>query len=143
MECNGTPTEDWLRQQALASLKRTFPQKHQEQTCTQDRDYRENSEQQTQQTDFPAQPFTTTIDPTIETQLVQSENEPGDQLSPQQTKEATHSPTKPPIFPDDFPTSLNSIKEYIIEKDGETFIPLHSTIVLKKRRRICHLNLVK
>ena len=30
------------------------------------------------------------------------------------------------------PTSLNSIKEYIGEKDGDTIIPLHSTISLKK-----------
>ena len=42
---------------------------------------------------------------------------------------------------EDFPVSLNSIKEYITEKDGNTYIPLHSTVVLKKRRRMLYLPL--
>ena len=40
----------------------------------------------------------------------------------------------PSIFPDNFPISLNSLKKYIAEKDVDKHIPLHSTIVLKKRR---------
>ena len=43
------------------------------------------------------------------------------------------------MFPDNFPTSLNSIKEYVAKKDGETYIPLYSTIVLKRRRRMLYL----
>ena len=73
--------------------------------------------------------------------MEQNENEPDDQKPPQQTKEDTHSPTKIPIFPEDFPFSLNSIKGYVAEKDGETYILLHSTIVLKKRRRMLYLPL--
>ena len=41
----------------------------------------------------------------------------------------------------DFPTALSSIKEYITERDGDTYIPLHSTIVLKNRRRMLYLSL--
>ena len=46
-----------------------------------------------------------------------------------------------PIFPHDFTASLYSIKEYVAEKDGETYIPLHSIIVLKQRRKMLYLPL--
>ena len=46
-----------------------------------------------------------------------------------------------PISHNDFPTALNSIKEYITERDGDTYISLHSTIVLKNRRRMLYLQL--
>ena len=39
-ECTGTPTEAWLRQQAIASMKRPPPEKEQEATFLQDQDYR-------------------------------------------------------------------------------------------------------
>ena len=45
IECNGTPTEDWLRRQALASIKRPYPQTEQEETYTHDKDYRDNPKQ--------------------------------------------------------------------------------------------------
>ena len=41
----------------------------------------------------------------------------------------------------DFPASLNSIKEFIIHKDNNSYIPLISTIPLKKRRRMLYLPL--
>ena len=44
-------------------------------------------------------------------------------------------------FHNNFPIALNSIKEYITERDGDTYIPLHSTIVLKNRRRMLYLPL--
>ena len=62
-----------------------------------------------------------------------------DQPSPQSTEGDTYGSPEKPIFLDDFPTSLNSIKEYVTEKDGSAYIPLHSTIPLKKRRRMLYL----
>ena len=60
-----------------------------------------------------------------------------EQSSSQSPKEDTHGSTKKSTFPDDFP--LNSTKEYIAEKVGGTYIPLHSTLVLKKRRKMVYL----
>ena len=85
-------------------------------------------------------PLTNTTQSTI-TQTKQTENALDDQPSSTQTKEDTYGSTQAPIFPEDFPTSLNSIKEYVTEKDGETYLPLHSTIVLKNRRRMLYLPL--
>ena len=85
-------------------------------------------------------PLANTTQSTI-TQTEQTENALDDQPSSTQTKEDTYGSTQAPIFPEDFPTSLNSIKEYVTEKDGETYLPLHSTIVLKNRRRMLYLPL--
>ena len=74
-------------------------------------------------------------------QIDHNENAPDDNLSSQTTEEDTHDTTKIPISHSDFPTALNSIKEYITERDGDTYIPLHSTIVLKNRRRMLYLPL--
>ena len=41
----------------------------------------------------------------------------------------------------DLPASLNSKKEFIIHKDKDNYIPLMSTIPLKKRRRMLYLPL--
>ena len=141
MECNGTPTEDWLRRQALASIKRPLPQTQQGKSYTQDKDYRGNHEQHIK---LPVQPSLITIAQPIATQMDQNENAPDDQTSLHTTKEDTNGSNKMSIFPDDFPASFNSIKEYVSEKDekdGETYIPLHSTIVLKKRGRMLYLTL--
>ena len=70
-----------------------------------------------------------------------NDNAQNDQPSSQQTKEDTHGSTQVLIFADDFPASLNSIKEYVTKKDGETYIPLYSTIILKKKRRMLYLPL--
>ena len=50
-------------------------------------------------------------------------------------------------FLDNRPESLNCIREYITEKDGDTCLPLHSTILHKKTKkdappttRICRKN---
>ena len=41
----------------------------------------------------------------------------------------------------DLPASLNSIKEFIIHKDNNNYIPLMSTIPLNKRRHMLYLPL--
>ena len=41
----------------------------------------------------------------------------------------------------DLPASLDSIKEFIIHKNNDSYIPLMSTIPLKKRRRVLYLPL--
>ena len=75
--------------------------------------------------------------PTID----QNTNALDEQSMSQLPKEDTNGSTMTYVFPDDFPVPLNSIKEYITEKDGDTYIPLHSTVVLKKRQRMLYLPL--
>ena len=131
IECNGTPTEDWLRRQALASIKRPYSQTEQEETYTHDKDYRDNPQQHT---NLPTKPPLINRELPVANQSEQIENAHDDCSSSQPNKEHNHDPTKTFMFLDNFPTALNSIKEYVAEKDGETYIPLHSTIVLKSRR---------
>ena len=38
-DCNGAPTGDWLRRQAIVTLKRPLPQPDQERTYVSDREY--------------------------------------------------------------------------------------------------------
>ena len=72
----------------------------------------------------------------------QDENVLDDQPPIQPPKEDTdNGSTKKYIFLDNFPASHNSIEEYITQKDGDTYIPLHSIIVLKKQRRMLYLPL--
>ena len=139
IECNGTPTEDWLRRQALASIKRPYPQTEQEETYNHDKDYRENP----QHANLPTKPHLINRERSVANQpgFPQHGNAPDDCPSSQQNKEHNHDYIKAFISPDDFPTSLNSIKEYVTEKNGEACIPLHSTIVLKRRRRMLYLPL--
>ena len=137
-ECTGTSTEAWLRQQAIASMKRPPPEKEQELTFLQDQDYRRDYQNHT---NLLSQPTTNTKEFSVTTQIDHNENAPDDHFSSQTTEEDTHGTTKIPIFHNDFPTSLNSIKEYLSEKDGDTYIPLYSTIVLKNRRRMLYLPL--
>ena len=115
IECNGTPTEDWLRRQALASIKRPYLQTGQEATYTQDKDYRGIPKQHI---NLPTQPTLINREPSIANQIESNENAPNNRPSPQQSKKDTYGSTKVPTFPDDFPLSLNSIKEYIAKKDG-------------------------
>ena len=82
---------------------------------------------------FKEQPIAPTID--------QNTNALDEQSTSQLPKEDTNGSTMTSIFPEDFPVSLNSIKEYITEKNGDTYIPLHSTVVLKKRQRMLYLPL--
>ena len=49
VECTGTPTEAWLRQQAIASMKRPPPGKEQEATFLQDQDYKRDYQNHTKQ----------------------------------------------------------------------------------------------
>ena len=137
-ECTDTPTENWLRQQAIASIKRQLPEKGHETTFLQDQDYRSDHQNHTNSL---SQPTTNTKELSVTTQTDNNENAPDDNLPSQTTEEDTHKPTKIPIFHNDFPTGVNSVKEYITERDGDTYIPLHSTIVLKNRRRMLYLPL--
>ena len=138
IECNGTPTEDWLRRQALASIKRPYPQTEHEKTYTHDKDYRDNPKQHA---NLPTNSPLINRELSATNQLEQNESAPDDRPLSQQNEGDNHDSTKTFLFPDDYPTSLNSIKEYVAEKDGETYIPLHSTIVLKSRRRMLYLPL--
>ena len=119
-------------------MKRPPSGKEQEATFLQDQDYRCDYQKHTK---LFSQPTITTKELSVTTQLNQNENARDDHPSSQTTEEDTHDSTKIPIFHNDFPTSLNSIKECITEKDGDTYIPLHSTIVLKNRRRMLYLPL--
>ena len=118
-------------------MKRLNPPIQQQDPYPQDKDYREN-------TMHPKGPFsqiTTTEEHTGTPQLNHDEIEPTGKYPPQIDEKDPRNHIKLPNLPDDFPTSLNSIKEYVAEKDGETYIPLHSTIVLKSRRRMLYLPL--
>ena len=84
----------------------------------------------------PPQPIITTKEPAAQTQRNPVENVHDAHTLSQISEENTHDSTRPPIFHENFLISLNSIKEYVTEKDGNTYIPLHSTIVLKNRRRM-------
>ena len=134
VECSGTPSEAWLRQQAIASMKRHPPQEEQKVTPPNDQDYRNECRYHEK---TPSQPIITTKEPASQTQ-----GNPVENVQTAQMPEGnTHGSSGPPIFHDNFPTFLNSIKEYVSEKDGNTYIPLHSTIVLKNRRRMLYLPL--
>ena len=52
IECSGTPTEDWLRRQAIATIRRLLLQPDLEKTYALDKDYRGNHKHCT---DLPAQ----------------------------------------------------------------------------------------
>ena len=103
VECNGTPTEDWLRQQALASIRRPLPQPEKEESYAQDKDYRDDSIHIIP----PVQFFPNTKDQAVSTNAEPNKNAPDDILSPQSTEVENFDATKEPIFPDNFPASLN------------------------------------
>ena len=138
VECSGTPSEAWLRQQAIASMKRHPPQEDQKTTPPKDQDYRHDCRIHEEP---PSQPTITTKEPAAQTQRNPVENVHDVRTLSQMSEEDTHDPTRSPIFHDNFPTFLNSIKKYVTEKDNNTYIPLHSTIVLKNRRRMLYLPL--
>ena len=119
-------------------MKRPQLQTEHGKTYPQDKDYRDNSKQNI---DHSTQPPLTNTEYTIANQIEQNDSVQNDQLSSSQTKEDTHGSTQALIFTNYFPASLNSIKEYVTKKDGETYIPLHSTIILKKKRRMLYLPL--
>ena len=124
--------------QAIASIRRPPPEKEQEATFLQDQDYSSDYQNHTNPL---FQPTINTKELSVTMQIDNNENAPDDNLSSQTTEEDTHDTTKIPISHSDFPTALNSINEYITERDGDTYIPLHSTIVLKNRRRMLYLPL--
>ena len=118
--------------------KRPYPQTEQAETYTHDKDYRDNPKQQA---NLPTNLPLINRELPVANQLEQNENAPDDRPSSQQNEGDNHNSSTAFLSTDDFPTSLNSIKEYVAEKDGKTYIPLHSTIVLKNRRRMLYLPL--
>ena len=119
-------------------IKRPPPEKEQEATFLQDQDYRCDFQNHTNPL---SQPTINTKELSVTTQIDHNENAPDVNFSSQTTEKDTHDTTKIPIAHNDFPTALNSIKEYITEREGDNYIPLHSTIVLKNRRRRLYLQL--
>ena len=81
-KCTDTPTENWLRQQAIASIKRPPPEKGQETTFLQDQDYR--NDHQNHKNLF-SQPTTNTKELSATTQTDNNENAPNDNLTSQTT----------------------------------------------------------
>ena len=73
VECSGTPTEDWLRQQSIASIKRPPAEKEQKTTFTQDEDYRGDYQSHTNPL---SQPTTNTKELSVTTQTDNNENTP-------------------------------------------------------------------
>ena len=127
-----------MRRQALASIRRPIPQPERKETYAQDKDY---GDDHTRHANPIVQLPCPTKEQTTTTQIDQNENATGDHPPPQTKGEDTHGSNKLSILHDDFPTSLNSIRDYIAEKDGDTYTPLHSTLVLKKKRRMLYLPL--
>ena len=119
-------------------MKRHPPQEDQKATPPKDQDYRNDCRHHKKPL---SQPTITTKEPAAQTQRNPVENVHDVRTSSQMSEEDTHNSTRSPIFHDNFPTFLNSIKEYVTEKDGNTYIPLHSTIVFKSRRRMLYLPL--
>ena len=165
--CNGTPTDDWQRQQKVAAIKKhnakieqgskhslwitefdnqymitegALPESNQERVNVFDKDYTCDSRDRPVFFDqsaltFNEQSFAPTMDQSVKTHK--------EHLTSQISKEQKNSfiTTKVPIFPDDFPVSLNSIKKDITEKDGDACIPLDSALLVKERRRMLYFPL--
>ena len=119
-------------------MKRHPSQEDQKATPPKAQDHRNNCRHHE---DPPSQPIITTKEPAAQTQINPVENVHDVHTSSQMSEKDAHGSTRSPIFHDTFPTFLNSIKEYVTEKDGNTYIPLHATIVLKNRRRMLYLPL--
>ena len=85
--------------------KKTTRTNRTEGTLPQDKDYRGDDKHHM---NLPSQPPLITEEHTIASQ---SENAPDEQPSPQTTEVDPYSNARIPSFPDDFPTSLNAIKE--------------------------------
>ena len=112
IEYVGTPTEDWLRRQAFASIRRPIPQPEKEKTTLKTKTTETTIHiMQTPPKNKQLQPPSCNP-PTIE----QNENAPNDQPSSQSTEGDAYDSPKETIFLDDFPISLNSIKKYVTEK---------------------------
>ena len=68
----------------------------------------------------------------------QNEDTHNEQPASEPPKEDTNGQNRKSIFPEDFPVSLNSIKGYISENDGDTYIPptFHNTTQEKTKNAI-------
>ena len=91
IEYNSTPTEDWLRRQALASIKRPYPQTEQAETHTHDKDYRDIPKQHANP---PTNLLLTNRELSATNQVEQNESAPDDRLSSQQNEGDNHDSTK-------------------------------------------------
>ena len=143
---NGHPTQDWQRRREIAAIKK-YNSRHPDQReypswiteaedkyMTIKRPLPLTSEQEDDhQTKRPKLTPPSTPNANIQHQY----NDPVTVESFEQTKkiEQQH-PNKI-----DLPASLDFIKEFIIHQDSDSYIPLTSTIPLKKRRRMLYLPL--
>ena len=123
---------EWIKESddQYKTAKRPIPESIQERVYVFDKDYRclpwDRQDLHDQSSlSFKHQPLALTVD--------QTENAHTEQPTPQPPNGDTNGSNRKPFFPDDFPISPKSIKEYITEKDGNVCIPLHPTTPLKKR----------
>ena len=94
-ECIGTPTEDWLRRQAIATIRRQLPQSDQKQIYMSHKEHRCDHKDST---DIHVQSSLTPEEQPIASPVDQSTNDPDEQPSSQLPKEDTHGSTKKSIF---------------------------------------------
>ena len=142
-ECKGHPTQDWQRRRETAAIQK-FNYRHSDQK------------------DFPLQipesndkymtikrpPPTTEEQPESTQQKLPKLNDYNEanhdvttttiQPSISETPNSSCPERNPSPHPDNFPTSLNSIKEFIHSQDEDHYLPLMSTINLEKRRRMLY-----
>ena len=100
------------------TTKRPLPQSDQERIYVYDKDYSRNT---WDRPDIYDQSTLTIKQQPIAASSDQNTNDNHEQPSSQPPEEDTHGSTKTPIFPDKFPVSLNSIKEYIAEAETRTY----------------------
>ena len=144
--CNGHPTQDWQRRREKAAIKnynsrhldqREYPPwitEAEDKYMTTKRPLPLTSEQE-DDPQIKKSKLTppNTSDPNIQHQY----NEPVTTESFEQT--TAFDQQHPNNI--DLPASLDSIKEFIIHKENDSYIPLTSTNPLKKRRRMLYLHL--
>ena len=116
------------------ATKRRFPEPNQNRVDVFDEDYRCDAWDRPDLYDqspltFKTQPNGPTEDQTENAHNKQPTSQPSnahnEQPTSQPSKEDTNGSNRKSTFPDDFPASLNSIKEYITEKEEDVCIPLH------------------
>ena len=122
------------------TTKRALPSLPTEDTNSSDKDNQRDHGNEHRQRNSD-QSCLTSKDDNTESHNTQHENARNDQKSSQPSSDvqtgSTNVITK--YFPDDLPESFHSTGEYIIEKSEDTCFHQHSTILLRKRRKILYL----
>ena len=118
-------------------MKRPQLQTEHGKTYPQDKDFRDNSKQNI---DLSTQPPLTNTEFTIANQIKHN-NAQNDQQSPPQTKEDTHGSTQALISQTISPHLSTLSKSMSLKRMERRIYPIHSTIILKKKRRMLYLPL--